>query len=43
MGVLKRGIHKKGSHDPVEDARVAMELYRCVEKEWENQPSLRVH
>ena len=34
-GVLNKGIHRKGPHSPVEDAKVAMELYRCVEEEWE--------
>ena len=37
--ILKRTIHKKGPHDPVEDAKVAMELYRCVEEEWESRYS----
>ena len=36
-GILNRNIHKKGPHDPVEDATDAMELYRTVEKEWERQ------
>ena len=34
-GVLKRKVQKKKPHDPVEDAKVAMELYRAVEEEWE--------
>ena len=35
--ILKCKIHKKTAHDPVEDARVAMELYRTVEHEWEKK------
>lgn len=36
-GVLGRKVQKKKPHNPVEDARVAMELYREVEDEWERQ------
>ena len=35
-GVLGKRVQKKKPHNPVEDAKVAMELYRCVEKELEN-------
>ena len=36
-GVLKKNVQKKKPHNPVHDACTAMELYRCVEKEWENK------
>ena len=36
-GVLKKNDQKKKPHSPVHDACTAMELYRCVEKEWENK------
>ena len=36
-GVLKKTIQKTFPHDPEEDARVAMELYQCVEEEWEER------
>ena len=36
-GVLKKTIQNTFPHDPEEDARVAMELYRCVEEEWEER------
>ena len=39
--ILKRTIHKKGPHNPVEDAEVAMELYRCIEEDWERKYSNR--
>ena len=36
-GVLKKTVQKKKPHNPVHDARTAMELYKCVEEEWENK------
>ena len=36
-GVLKRDIQKTFPHNPVEDAKVTMELYRSVQDEWESQ------
>ena len=37
MGVLGRDVQKHIPHSPVEDARIAMELYRAVEEEWERE------
>ena len=37
MGVLGRDVQKYLPHSPVEDARIAMELYRAVEEEWERE------
>ena len=36
-GVLKKTVQKKKPHNPVHDACTAMELYKCVEEEWENK------
>ena len=36
-GVLGRRIQAARPHSPVEDAAVAMELYKVVEKEWERE------
>ena len=36
-GVLGRDVQKRIPHSPVEDARIAMELYRAVEEEWERE------
>ena len=38
-GVLHCKVQKKKPHNPVEDAQVAMELYRNVEEEWEREVS----
>ena len=39
--ILGHNIQKKRPHDPVEDARAAMDLYKVVEQEWENCPNLQ--
>ena len=36
-GVLGRRVQVTRPHSPVEDAAVAMELYRAVEEEWERE------
>ena len=39
--ILGHNIQEKRPHDPVEDARAAMDLYKVVEQEWENCPNLK--
>ena len=34
--ILGKNIQKTKPHDPVEDAKAAMDLYKVVEPEWEN-------
>ena len=39
--ILGQNIQKNKPHNPVEDAKAAMDLYKVVEQEWENCPNLQ--
>ena len=39
--ILGQNIQKNKPHNPVEDARAAMDLYKVVEQEWENCSNLQ--